>query len=256
MIYLMALIELYNTSEHGDAYHHVAGCFLDNIHTVGDMSVSELAELCNVSVATITRFFRKMSFPPASGMSYVMHAIRDARLFEGAFVPNEAQSPGGFGMYAASLKEGIDKLTASIDPGVFEGAVSALCDARQVHFLAVPMVLDAFLLQAELVVEGVRTSAFLNPEHQIEAQQQFDEHSLAVIIHQRRQPGTYLDNAQRQAHERGSKTLVISNSPRLALCKDADYCLAFEGSGSLQDSMLCNVLLHMLADAYRRRVLR
>lgn len=155
MIYLMALLELYNTYEHGHAYHHVAGCFLDNIHTVGDMSVSELAELCNVSVATITRFFRKMSFPTASGMSYAMHAIRDARLFEGAFVPNEAQSPGGFEKYAVSLKEGIDKLTASIDPGVFEGAVSALCDAQQVHFLAVPMVLDAFLLQAELVMEGV-----------------------------------------------------------------------------------------------------
>ena len=76
--------------------------------------------------------------------------------------------------------------------------------------------------------------------------------SLAVIIHQCRQPDRYLDRVLEKAKDAGSRTLVISNNPEMQLCKRADSCLAFKGSYSLQDSMLCNIILHILGAGFRR----
>ena len=62
MINLLGLIEMYNTFNTNTVYHEVARCLLRNYKKLDQMTVQQIAELCNVSLYTLTRSYKKMDY--------------------------------------------------------------------------------------------------------------------------------------------------------------------------------------------------
>lgn len=59
---LHELINIMNATNNNETYHNLARFLIENINKIHDMNITELADLCYVSTATISRFCRELGF--------------------------------------------------------------------------------------------------------------------------------------------------------------------------------------------------
>ncbi|MGN1406699.1 MAG: MurR/RpiR family transcriptional regulator [Erysipelotrichaceae bacterium] len=119
---IYSLLNYINFSIKHDTDYDIARCLLLNIKEIHDMSLEQCASLCNVSVSTLNRFFKKLNFYNFSTFREFIN-IKTNKITENTFDCD-------LNSFIAELKA-ID----NIDPKYFDKVARMIKQAKRIYVL-------------------------------------------------------------------------------------------------------------------------
>ncbi|MCR5607271.1 MAG: hypothetical protein K6F69_10715 [Treponema sp.] len=244
---LLALLEFFNTYDHKDIFFKLSECILSNVKELENMTIETLAERADVSVSTVNRFVRMMAFRDFSSIKYISESISNAYEYEGQYIPLGLESfeKGSFKLYGKLLCNKINEVINSISEQDVESYVEKLLNADKVVFIGSPIPYNVWRLQVPLVVAGIKTSAFLDPNYQQEEIKQLTDKSVVTALQVIRPSNDYLYQMLSESQKRGAKTCLITNVLSGGN-KKADYSFVFNGTFTEIDMHIVQVILSMI----------
>ncbi|HCX65578.1 MAG TPA: hypothetical protein DHN33_10250 [Eubacteriaceae bacterium] len=171
MISLLGLIQMYNTYAHNNVYHDVAKCILNHYTKIDEMTTNEIADLCCVSPSTLHRFFRMMAFPmTVSKLPQLVGKTKDNYMFDGYYLPFGTKEKGehAIDLYVETLMEQMAEVKKNISYDTIRAITEDIKNAKNVVFVGSPIPQSVWRFQMDLVLKGIETSAFLDPNYQYE----------------------------------------------------------------------------------------
>jgi DNA-binding MurR/RpiR family transcriptional regulator len=118
-----------------------------------------------------------------------------------------------------------------------------------------PLIDDIWWLQLELILLGKRTSAFINPNYQIEAVQNLTHNTLVIGIDVMRQDDIFIHSILKDAKKRGARVACISHFNKASYTGYVDECLFYKGSNSRSDNFVLSLILNYIGKNLREKVI-
>ncbi|GKU25947.1 MurR/RpiR family transcriptional regulator [Clostridium folliculivorans] len=176
------LLLIINTSNEKDIDYNISWIMLQNINKISSMSINQLADLCYVSISTISRFCRKLgcnSFYEFKNMLvYDDNEYFDPRNKSINMNINEDASDLFF-----MAKKNIDLATETLKTEEIDQLVQYIHDYPSVSLVGLntgqSITLD---FQSELMVLGKFATVFVDIDKQLDNIKSLDENSLLVIF--------------------------------------------------------------------------
>lgn len=255
MINLLGLIEMHSTYGHNNVYHNLAEALLRHYNKLDQLSAGEIAELCNVSPSTLARFFRMMDFPTtASKFPELVGQSKVSYGYEGFYTPNEANTPPQhiIGNYINHFKQALDELESKMSADKLQEFATDLSAAKEVVFIGCPIPQEVWRFQVELVLSGIKSSAFLDPNEQYQSIKQIGEGAVLVYFDHCKAAALQYQETIAQSRSKIAKLAIISNYPQTH--KNCDYLFAFDGTQTEQDFLLMNIFMNLLGIAFKQRI--
>lgn len=250
---LVILIEedLYSTN------YHIAMVMLENFSYLASMTIGQLADLCNVSKSTISKFTRKIGFNDYS-------EFRD-------YIPNHGHSElsynnnvikyienTSFDNYIDIVANDIHLLQKSIQTTQIDQLAKDLIKYKKVAaFGLLHSQTAAIDLQTKLAYNNKFIFTSMNDVKQNEYIASADENTLIIIFSH---SGNYLIKHQmadgdihKSAFDRTkAKVVVITSNHDLVDNSRADYCIEYSGSTNvLTHSVIYPMITDYLTIRYR-----
>lgn len=252
MVNLLGLIEMYNTYGQDNVYHELADALLKSYSKLDKMTTAEIAQMCNVSLSTLSRFFKKMDYPMT--VSKLPQLVGQTKLnysFDGFYSKtSEHESTESIEQYFKRIHEALYLFEASVDKDMLLSVIKDIRDIRHVIFLGCPMPQEAWRFQVDLTLEEISASAFLDPNYQYKALEQlkgkcvciyFDNNKSSALEYQ-----TLINTFKSKIHS----LLVFTNRLRPSAACDYEVCI--EGTNTEQDFILMNIFLNLLGVTFRQ----
>ena len=174
----------------------------------------------------------------------------------GRYFPKEAYGLDNLKRQGDYLCHSIQKLVSTIEEQSLAEIEAAILQVEQIIFVGIPMPSIIWRLQVELTLLGKKTSAFLNPQYQIDEIVASTGNALVFIIHNTIEEAPFYQEALEKAKKNQIPVAVISSLPISPLLSQADYCICFEGDMSENDMLLFTFLLHSLGERLYQKVLQ
>jgi len=252
MINLLGLIEMYNTYDHKSIFHSVASCLVKNYILLDTMTSAEIADLCNVSISTLNRFFKMMAYPmTVSRLPDLVSSTKENYTFDGSYIPLALQSSRecSIDYYINRLQSRIKTLHDSINKGEINQLAKVISSSKKVIFLGkIPKA--AWRFQMDLILRGIETSAFMDPNYQYEELDKLENETVIFYTHSHK----FIDNKFKQGiisgKDKVKKFVLITNNDMHPLSSLADYLFYYEGDGTEQDNILMNLYINLIAITY------
>lgn len=255
MINLLGLIEMFNTYDANNIYHDVADCLLKNYRILDSMTAAQIAEMCNVSPSTLTRFFRKMAYPmTVSRLPDIAGQTKENYAFEGKYIPfmEKAEAVSPVGDYVRSLQSGITKLHHSISEKKMTQFVKDIFSCNKIVFLGCPIPQELWRFQVDLTLKGIESCAFLSPNQQFEELKRLRESTIVFYTQYCKVEINSYKKFIMEHRDRIHKLAILVNSDEHPLIPTADYVFSYTGSGTEQDMILLNIYINMIAVTFRK----
>lgn len=256
MIDLLCLLEFYNTYSHDDIYYEIAGKMIQDFDLIRDMGAQELADHLFISSSTLYRFIKMMSYDSHKEMKRLQQIFLEGYTGNGRYFPKETDGCNSLKSQGDYLCRSIQELLSSIQEQSLAEMEDAIFEAEQIIFVGIPMPSVVWRLQVELTLLGKKTSAFLNPQYQIDEIVASTGNALVFIIHNTIEEAPFYQEALEKAKKNQILVAVISSLPISPLLSQADYCICFEGDMSENDMLLFTFLLHSLGERLYQKVLQ
>lgn len=256
MINLLGLIEMYNSYDHKSVFHSVATCLVKNYRLLDTMTSVEIADLCNVSLSTLNRFFRMMAYPmTVSKLPQLASQTKDNYMFDGNYIPLAAKSTTdcSIDFYISSLQEGITSLHESIDKEQINKLVEDINSCKKVVFLGCPIPQGVWRFQMDLILRGIENSAFMDPNCQYEELEHIEDGTIIFYTQYCRLGDNTYKNGILAGKDKIKKVVLLTNSKVHPLASLADYLFLYEGNGTEQDNILMNIYINLIALAFREK---
>lgn len=249
MINILGLVEMYNTFNKDTIYHLVAKCLLENLDKVDQMTHTEIAELCNVSQSTLSRFYKMMSYPyTVSKLPEILKSSKKNFQVKGAYYHQSYQSNASMvDQYFDHFLESISKVRKIFTDEKLEGFLEALKHSSEVVFIGTPMLQTVWRLQVDLFLAGYETTAYLSPTDQSDALSAIGDSSMVIYLNFAASPDDFAIDHIKSLRDRMGSLVVISNCQRHLLLEEADYSFHFDGSESEQDYLLMSMIINVLS---------
>jgi len=243
---------MYNTYDHKSIFHSVATCLVKNYRLLDTMTSAEIADLCNVSISTLNRFFKMMAYPmTVSRLPDLVSSTKESYTFDGNYIPLTAQNSGecSIDIYINSLQSRIKALHDTINKEEINQLVKVINSSKKVVFLGkIPKA--AWRFQMDLILRGIETSAFMDPNYQYEELGNIENETVVFYTQSHR----FIDNKFKQGIISGKdkikKFVLITNNDMHPLSSLADYLFYYEGDGTEQDNILMNIYINLIAISY------
>ncbi|GAB6109899.1 MurR/RpiR family transcriptional regulator [Fusibacter bizertensis] len=253
MINLLGLIEMYNTFNTNTVYHEVARCLLKNYRKLDQLTIQQIAELCNVSLSTLTRFYKKMDYP--NTVSKFPELVGSTKLnysYEGQYYQKNLESgQTSIVSYINQLKKGIDLLYQSTNETEIERMIKEMILCNKVIFIGCPMPQEVWRLQADLTLFGMESSAFLDPNNQYIEMNNVEDGAMLFYIHYCKPAVNQFINAINKNKHKFTKIVVLSNNLNHPLIGQADYEFLFDGTETEQDFVLLNICMNFIGIKFK-----
>ncbi|WP_019229793.1 MurR/RpiR family transcriptional regulator [Sedimentibacter sp. B4] len=257
MINLLGLIQMYNTYDHKSIFHSVATCLVKNYRLLDTMTSAEIADLCNVSLSTLNRFFRMMGYPmTVSKLPLLASQTKDNYMFDGNYIPMQSArstTESSIDYYINTLQERITSLHESIDKEQIKKLVEDINSCRKVVFLGCPIPQGVWRLQMDLTLRGIDNSAFMDPNYQYEELNSIEDNTIVFYTQYCRLGDNVYKNGIISGKDKIKKVVLVTNSTIHPLSSLADYSFLFEGNGTEQDNILMNIYINIIALAFRQK---
>ena len=173
----------------------------------------------------------------------------------GRYIPSHAMPCGSLQNYGDYMISRITKLYQEVSDEVIKELTTAILRAEEIIFVGIPMPSAVWRLQVELVLLGKKTSAFLDPQHQLEAIQKATSDTLIFLVqYMPEHSGFYLDIAK-SAKERGLKTVAITNMPISPTLQFVSTAASFHGDLIESDMLLIELLINMIGHSLNQSIL-
>lgn len=252
---LIALLEFYNTYDHEDIFFEVAKYLLFHIDELKEQTLEKLAANIPVSISTLNRFIKAMAFKDFSSVRQLSSTISNTYEYEGKYFPNYfTKKEHSFKTYGQMLSQKITEVTETIKREEVEALVSAMLEADEIIFVGTPIPYGVWRLQVDLVLLKKPTSAFLDPNYQLEKVRNLSPNSVVIGLSSIRPSDNYLQQCFDIAKERGAKTAFIANVIGGEVIGKVDYPFVFKGTHTEIDTHLIHVILSLIGIVLNERV--
>lgn len=257
MVNLLGLIQMYNTYDHKSVFQSVATCLLKNYRLLDAMTSAEIADLCNVSISTLNRFFRMMAYPmTVSKLPNLASQTKDNYMFDGNYITLSAKDKieCSIDLYINSLQERITSLRESINKEQIYKLVEDINSCKKVVFLGCPIPQGVWRFQMDLTLRGIENSAFMDPNYQYEELDNLEDGTIVFYIQYCRLGGdSRYKNGIIDSKDKIKKVVLLTNNEVHPLSSLADYLFIYEGNGTEQDNILMNIYINLIALTFREK---
>ncbi|SNS52953.1 transcriptional regulator, RpiR family [Anaerovirgula multivorans] len=256
MINLLGLIQMYNTYDHNSIFHSVATCLIKNYRLLDTMTSTEIADLCNVSLSTLNRFYKKMAYPmTVSSLPSLVSQTKDNYMFDGNYIPFGINNNIECGMdyYIDILQERIASLHELIDKEQIKNLVEDINSCTKVVFLGCPIPHGVWRFQMDLTLQGIENSAFMDPNYQVQALDCLEKGTIVFYTQYCRLGDNIYKKGILKCKDKIKKVVILTNNKEHPLSSLADYLFYYEGNGTEQDNILINIYMNLIALTFRKK---
>lgn len=179
------LINFINASSKKGVDYEIAKIILNNINIISDISIVELSELCFVSTATLSRFFKHMgyeSFQDFKKKASIKFKIEDdySDELKDDIINNPKEA---LNYYTKSIKDNITYAFQRFDISQLDRIIHLIHDSKFVGvFGSQNFYSSALLLQHKLILNGKFVEAYSSSLEQLECAKKMNDDSVAIII--------------------------------------------------------------------------
>jgi DNA-binding MurR/RpiR family transcriptional regulator len=179
------LLNYINTASRSDNYYDIAKNILNNINKIEQININDLAELCYVSPATISRFCRDIgfdNFQEFKKVAAINYSIDTdySRVFLGL---SKEKPEEAIENYTSSVFENIKYAFEKISIESLNKLAKDIHDSKSVAFFGIQFLYNMGLhLQSRLIIMGKFMQAERSYEQQLHCAQNLDKNSLAIIV--------------------------------------------------------------------------
>lgn len=252
---LIALLEFYNTYDHEDIFFEVARYLLFHVDELKEQTLERLAANIPVSISTLNRFIKAMAFKDFSSVRQLSSTISNTYEYEGKYFPNYfTKKEDSFKMYGQMLSQKIIQMTEVVKREEVEALVQAMLAADNIVFIGTPIPYGVWRLQVDLILLKKRTSAFLDPNYQLEKVKNVTPNSVVIGLSSIRPSDDYLQECFSIAKSRGAKTGFIANVIGGEVIREVDYPFVFQGTHTEIDTHLIHVILSLIGIVLNEKV--
>lgn len=182
------LIIYLDTAPENDTNYNIAWFMANNFYRIYKMRISELAQECYVSPATISRFCRSLGYENFAHLKqecYRFHS--NEKKFNNLInVPLElmhAKPQQATLNYIEQVKENLEQLPKYLNWQEIDGSLKLIHDNKFIAFFGTQFSQSAALhFQTDLLMLEKFTVAYMDSERQLECARTLDKDSVAVII--------------------------------------------------------------------------
>lgn len=255
---LLALLQFYNTYDHDDIYFSVAENFLYHTQSISEWSLIEAADQFHCSTSTITRFCRNMCYPSYPALRDELSRLRNHYILnmhstQSLLVDAEYErTPGSGGMHL--LAQLIDQAIDSMIGDPLTTLIRICYESSKIGFYGYSLPQAIWLLQIDFIMDGKRTTAFLDPNYQVEDVQTLDHGCTAVFCHYTKEESGPIEAMITEAIRRGAYTVVITNAPTLFQHIKVNHLLVFPHHELALSMMVMNAMMTTISLEYQRLV--
>lgn len=182
------LIIYLDTASENDTNYNIAWFMANNFYRISNMRISELAQECYVSPATISRFCRTLGYENFAHLKqecFRFHS-NDKKFNNLINVPLELmkQHPKQATInYIEQVKDNIEQLPKYLDWKEIDESLRLIHDHQLIAFFGTQFSQSAALhFQTDLLMLEKFTVAYMDSARQLECARTLDEDSVAVII--------------------------------------------------------------------------
>lgn len=179
------LISYINNSNKKDVDYEIAKIILSNFKDISNMNIIEIAELCFVSPATISRFCKHIgfeNFQEFKRMASIKFSISEdysENLKENA----NRNVKESLIQYTESIKNNIDYIINNIDIDKLDEIVKQIHDSKRVAIFGAQIFNNiGMILQSKLILNNKFIEAYASYNNQLLCSQSLDDKDLAIII--------------------------------------------------------------------------
>lgn len=229
------LLEYVNNVTKKDINYEIALLMLKHFNKIKEMNITEIAELCYVSPATISRFCRLIGFDNFSefkNISKVNFSLKNDysnQLLSSA----EKDVKSAYEAYTNSLMKNISYTLENLDTENIDKIVKKINSTEKVAFFGTQFLHSVGKhLQSRLMLTGKYIETYSSYNKQLECAKNLDNKSLAIIISVE---GSYFFKYMEIVEalkENGVKIVIITQNANSRLADIADDILMCGNSNS------------------------
>lgn len=254
MLDLFSLLECYSTYDHDDIHFEVVKFVLDNYHQLDTSTLQSFSDSIPISTSTANRFIRRMYYGNFAAFRNRQERFIRQYKFEGKYYPSVVDEAIDLPLYGEFLIEQIRRVTTLIDKASIDQLMHFIDSSEEIVFLSIPLQSELWRLQIELILLGKRTSAFIDPNYQIESVQQVSSKSTVISISSSTLRDNYHEVQLQTAREKGAKTIYIAHEPHLPTQAVADLSIIYDGTNTQMDSLLMQFILNYVGLLLRNKI--
>ncbi len=243
------LIHYYNRLGREESYHIIAGRLLQNISSIHNMSIREVAALCYTSEASISRLSRKAGYEGFNDLREQAGNVSKNYYTENRLIqPEQLRSGSSVSVYLSAVRDLLNALENSLTEELMARAAELLHEAGQIYYFGA---CDTFVrLEQDLCISG----KFVDVCQDVRVQDlpELPANSL-VILENPGYPWFQMNDMAQAVRQSGAKLLLITCAAGRDLEPQADAAIVLSGTKSGQDEFLFQSVMNILSLEYRKR---
>lgn len=254
---VMRLIKLFNETDPGEIDYKISAIILKNLNLSRKNSISEMAELCYTSTATMSRFAKKLGYNNYSDfrnnllstIEHYPHINRKMPFLE--LADGERYTHQYLTLFREKLSE-IEEIVSkekihAIHHEIFKSKKISLYSFLSEEFPA----LELISFQMDLIMSGKEAVYFYDVEKQFSDIRTLDSDCMVIAVIPNTQEASVSIKVLENVKRAGAKLLIVTSGVMKTQKKYADFLMGFTGTQSEMDGYLLNILLNILIITYR-----
>ena len=253
---LMTLYKYSHFSGMEDSNKQIASRLLLHLREIEKASLQEVADLCYVSAATVSRFIRSAGYG-----SYAQ--FRQALVYElNHYAYLSLSNVAGTEDLNTTIESYIEasvvmahRLSRDLDRETLLRMADALYESRAVYVFSffLPSSLPYLLIDLGLSGKPCEICELEVDQHRVI--REIGPGDFLLAIKAQEADSRYMEELIRQAKQQGAQVGMILNAEGAPILDTADYPLCFPGTNSPVDAGVLNDCVTLLSIAYRKKYL-
>ncbi|MGL4337386.1 MAG: MurR/RpiR family transcriptional regulator [Turicibacter sp.] len=255
MLELVGLLGCYNTYDQGDIYFQISKAILENYNDLDMSSLQSFTDSLHISVSTSNRFIKQLYFNNFSDFRNHVNKTAEHYQYDGKYFPSLDDEMINPIEYGKILSDKITEVMAVLDQSCIESLVSMIDQSEDIIFVGIPLTSEVWRLQIELILMGKKTSAFLDPNFQVNEVNQANKNSLVICLHHTRQQDNHNEMLLMHAKEKGAKTVYIGSVKSKIIEHYSDLSIIFKGTNTHLDTTIAQIVLNYIGNYLRNKII-
>ena len=254
-----ALAAEYNFIKEDTIEKKISQTMLAHVSDITDLTLEQLAGLCNVSTSTLLRFIHSMGYPSYSAFRLKITDSVDNYTYKNRpFVETVSfNSSNYFEKVSETVIEAVDSIKASLDLKLCRRFIDNLYEKKKIYIHSAIFSTIRLALQSDLALTGKIVTFSPDSLKQREDVKSADRESLYLLSYdgnQRSREVLKTIPAVRQKHAVTAVISTVKDFPGSDLC---DYLFHIgKGAGSIADLLLYDIVCQYFSVLYQEKYIQ
>jgi DNA-binding MurR/RpiR family transcriptional regulator len=243
----------YNTSKEGDIYHTIVGILLKNIHKISSCTIYDIADLCYVSPATISRLSKKLGYSgfPDFKIS-IVNAVKNYEVLnQYVSVKDKAKYDSNIASYLELLELQLKHLKEEISTEELDNMAHIMNKCKNIKFYTNGIIFAEHRFQGDLIMAGHMCEIKTSPLEQMSDIRLLGKEDMVIMISPVVHEGANVLEIMKKVKEQGARLFVLTDAQYPPYKRYADYYYCFEGALGIIDDYRFAMYLNLVSIRFR-----